>query len=99
MIMDWTEQAPGRWFLARGSSDTYLIVQDDRGLVLARYANDATPVTAARHAALTAVRLDGAYDVVPEAAAMIIEHMKQTAQAYEAGIDVGDITAHPAWRH
>lgn len=104
MTLEWIEQSPGGWYLARGSVEDYLIAQDDRGIVLARYASEAAgPVIAARQAALTAIRLDGAYDAVPETARAIIGYLQQAAQAYESGTSSGRFTfsgiaAHPAWR-
>lgn len=94
--LSWIEQAPGGWFLADGTDLTYLITADSRNVVLTRFDRDATPLAAARQAARNAIQLGGAYDAVPEAAAGVITHLKQAAQAYESGIDV---TGQPGWWH
>jgi hypothetical protein len=79
---------------AHGTDWTYLITHDDWIAVLTRFQQGPDYWEIARQAALNAIQLGGGYRAVPEVAADVVTHLKQTAQLYEAGTG---ITGYPAW--
>lgn len=92
--LHWTEI--GRDILeAHGTDWTYLVIRDDRTVVLTRF--EAVPdfIEVARQAALHAIQIRGAYEVVPETAVSVAARLKQDAQQYESGLDL----SWPAWQH
>jgi hypothetical protein len=96
--LEWVRGPGGSSELAAGDDWTYLITHDDRGMVLTRWEGyaDISDADVARQAALYAIRIDGALEVVPEAAIALAAHMRSAAQQYESGLDV---TGQPAWWH
>lgn len=90
------QQMPGGTLAAHGEDWTYLIMHDDRAVVMTRFHQGPDYREVAAQAARYAIQIGGAYDEVPEAAAGVIAHMKRAAQVYESG---GDVTGQPAWRH
>jgi hypothetical protein len=94
MKLNWIQVPGGQ--LASGDSWTYLAARDDRTAVLTRWDSGLTRADVARQAALHAVQIGGAYDAVPEAAAAVLAHLRDAAQAFESGLDV---TGQTAWHH
>ena len=84
--------------LSSGQDWVYLITRDAGRLVLTRWEPEPNQLgwEVARQAALHAIQLGGAWDVVPETTVAIIAHMKDMAQQYESGLDV---IGQPAWAH
>jgi hypothetical protein len=95
MTLKWADPDSGG-FLAHGAGEDYLIVWDAHMAVLTRWRRSSGKVAAARQAALNAIQLGGAYDIVPDVTEGVIARLKRAAQEYEAGLDV---SAYPAWRH
>jgi hypothetical protein len=96
MKLEWIRLPGDRGQLASGDSWTYLAARDDRTAVLTRWGSGLTRADVARQAALYAVQIGGAYDVVPEAVAAVLAHLRDAAQAFESRLDV---TGQPAWHH
>jgi hypothetical protein len=94
--LEWVPLPDGTGELADGRDWTYLVTRDDRTAVLTRWDRQAGDWAVARQAALNAIMIGGAYDVVPAAAEAVSAHLRNAAQAYEAGTGTG---SHPAWRH
>jgi hypothetical protein len=107
MELNW-ESAPGAGggLIAYGTAWAYLIISDSRYVVLTRYyrtycqpglySRDVAAAGVACQSALYAIKLGGAWEVLPETAEATAAHLRQAAQEYESGEDV---TGQPAWRH
>jgi hypothetical protein len=85
--LEWVPLPDGTGELAYGRDWTYLVTRDNRTAVLTRWDPQAGDWAVARQAALNAIMIGGAYDVVPAAAGL-----RNAAQAYEAGTG---IDSHP----
>jgi hypothetical protein len=99
--LTWVQPRPGM-HVAAGRRGVHLIIERGRGITLTRYGSrpgdgqlPAGGFAVATEAALNALTIDGAFEVVPEAAAAVIARLKKTAQDYEDGRVPA--TSNPAW--